>query len=164
MSNQRCCKRKAQASLEYLVIVAIATFLLIPVISLFFTSSTESAQLANANLITVMGKKIVSEAENVFYQGKDTKLRLTFNFPENLKNMTVLSSTPTNPFELTMHTEFEGLQTEFVFFSNVNMTFSEISDPCNPSTQAPDQFLGEGIKDVFIRSCGKYVVMYVYEG
>lgn len=156
-------KRLAQASVEYLVIVAIATFLLIPVISLFYSSSVESMTQSNSNLMTVIGRKIVSESENVYYQGKDSKLRLTFNFPAEITNLTIYRGDDTGPYELVFNNSFNGFPTDVVFFSHVNMTFSDMSDPCGNTTDfASSDVFREGVKDIYVHSCGKFVAVYLF--
>lgn len=159
--------KRSQVAVEYLVIVAVALFLLIPIAGLFYVSSNESANSADSNLLIIMGRKIISESENVFYQGKNTKLKLSFNFPDNIQYINIKSSSDNSLYEFIIGSDFNGLATEMVFFSYVNLTFSQdSSNPCaSPvASSASEEFISEGFKDVYVHSCGSYVTLYNYNG
>jgi len=162
--EKKMSKKKSQVALEYLVIVVIATILMMPAIQLFQSSSRDSANIANSNLISLLGRKLISESETVFYQGKHSRLGLSFNFPDNLNNITVRNKDQT--YELIMDAVFEGLHTHIVYFSHVNLTFSNSSGggPCEDVLPFPrKEFLVGGYKEVFVESCGDFVVIYLHD-
>lgn len=154
------CTNKGQISLEYLMILGIALFLLIPIISLFYTSTVESNNLSQSNLMILSGRSLSTSAENVYYQGKGSKIKVQLNFPE----MNNLSSLYNNSLsELVMSSEFDGLQTDFVFFVNTNLTFSDtFIDSCGHTSPFGASIMSSGPKTLFVESCGASVVIYEY--
>jgi len=114
---------RAQASFEYLMIVALALGIIVPTAFFFFRYSSDStSQLADIQLLEV-GRTVVNTAERVYYSGSGSKIQIEFTLPEEIVTMYILDhreivfniSTP------------QGIQ-DIVFYSEVNVT----SNNCNP--------------------------------
>lgn len=156
------CKSKGQVSLEYLVILGVALFLLVPIMGMFYSSTLESQNLNTANLIILAGRAISSNAENVYYQGNGNKIKVSLNLPDSVGLSTYFNNSET---ELVVSGVFDDLATDFVFFVDANLTFSNTSVKSCTSPKTNDgSVLGTGPRELFIESCGDYVVVYAYEG
>ncbi|MGM5484095.1 MAG: hypothetical protein ACQER9_04235 [Nanobdellota archaeon] len=160
---------KSQISVEYMVILSLSLMLIIPLIGFVYSSTEESITDANTNMILTTGKKMISVSENVYYQGKGSKILLELNLPPEIKNITVLNNDKSKniPSELVFNTRIDGKKTEFVFFSPVNITFNKMnpSYPCqNQKTSLGSNNMTGGINKFFVHSCGNNVSIYKYFG
>lgn len=154
---------KAQVSLEYLVVLGFALLLLVPVVSLFQASSAQSEDLTNSNLIILAGRAFLSNAESVFYQGTNSRVKVEVFFPGNIENITIANIAGSGRSELTFSAVFNGLESDFVFFSPINLSFGTASSPCSGGSLPPDSFLDGGNKIIFIHSCGGNVSIYEFQ-
>ena len=64
---------KAQAALEYLLIIAMTFAIIIPTVYLFFTYSRESNIKIIDFQISSIGRNIVNTAESIYYSGENSK-------------------------------------------------------------------------------------------
>jgi uncharacterized protein (UPF0333 family) len=143
---------KSQASLEYLIILGIALFLLIPIIGLFYSSSADSQSQTSSNLNIINGRKLVSSAETVFYQGKNSKLKVQLTFPDNIESIAIKNGT------LEITSVFDGETSAFVFFSSIPLALGDCDSQASFITD--NSFLAGGSKQLFVKSCGNNVSIY----
>ena len=161
-----CKQSKSQASFEYLVILGIALFLLLPVISMFQNSTSESNNLQKSNSIILSGRVLSSTISDVYYQGKGTRLKISFNFPEGVDLRSVNHTDPNGDYfsELIFTTDFSSLNSDFLFGVYSNLYFTNYSqNPCNLTYAARNisnlNLVGQS--SLFVESCGKgNVVVY----
>ncbi len=144
---------KAQVSFEYLLILGIAIFLLVPIFGIFYSSSIDAQVSSSSKQITLAGAEIVSTAEKVVYQGANSRIKLSLDFPGNIKNISIRDNNNT----LVMLADMNGISTEFVFFSSVKLNFNG----CKGTETG--NLTSEGKKEIYVESCGKNATIYTIE-
>src|SRR3989338_10663579 len=117
MAESHQANRKAQSSLEYLLVVALTFVIIVPTTYLFYNYSKESSQEITDAQITKLGRSIVDSAESIFYSGQGSKTVLELNVPENVYSAQIIDG---REFVFNVTTTF-GIS-EIVFFSSVNMS------------------------------------------
>lgn len=136
--------RKAQISVEYLLIMTMALAIIVPGSLLFYRYSEDSNEKLVAGQINQIGKKIVNNAEEMNTIGKNSWITLDISFPKSTRNVYVSG----NSALVIVYQTSIGL-TEAVFFSDVSLngTYSgNIS-----------QDFHSGFMKVKIESKGEYV-------
>lgn len=109
--------RAAQASMEYLLVVALTFAIMVPTTYLFYNYSKESGQEITDAQATKIGRNIVDTSETIFYSGRGSKTVIELNVPDNIVAAQIIDG---REFVLNISTTF-GVS-ELVFFSAVNMT------------------------------------------
>ena len=156
--------KKSQVSIEYLVILGFALLLLIPIVSIFQASSVQSEELANSNLVVLSGRAFLANAESVFYQGRGSRVKVELFFPSVITNVTTFKHSSSSQTELVFSTTINSVETDFVFFSPINITFGRQGDPCNTSSSVDSSFVSPGNKVFFVQSCGGFISIYEFTG
>ncbi|MBI2575270.1 hypothetical protein HYV82_05290 [Candidatus Woesearchaeota archaeon] len=77
----------AQISTEYLVIVGFALLLTIPTVVIFFSQSTQTVEQVSASEAKQIARKIVDNAEKVYYLGKPATTTITVSMPRNIESI-----------------------------------------------------------------------------
>lgn len=139
---------KSQASLEYLLIVALTFAIIVPATYLFYSYSKESSQEILDAQITKVGRGIVDGAEVIFYSGQGSKTVLELNIPDNIESAQIIDG---RELVFNMTTSF-GVS-EIVFFSSVNLT--TISSNCNANVCKLPELSSSGLKKVKIEAKNK---------
>ncbi len=80
--------RKAQYSVEYLMVTGLAFLILVPALFLFYQFSHSQSIEIEQNQILRLGSRMSIYAQEAYNQGLDTKLTLQEQFPGILKNIT----------------------------------------------------------------------------
>ncbi len=83
-------KSKAQAALEYLMIVGLAFVIIMPMIYMFYSYTISSQEEVSMAKIHKIGVDIVSAAEGVYYLGEPSRSTLNVNMPNGIFNVTIL--------------------------------------------------------------------------
>lgn len=84
--------KKAQASMEFLILMSFLTFVIISIIGIgFYYSSTindriKSSQVAN------FGNKVISASEVVFYAGEPSKSTISAYLPEGVSDLEIIEN------------------------------------------------------------------------
>jgi hypothetical protein len=81
--------QKAQASVEYLIIIGFVAAITIPLVLIFNTHSTEVNDKIVANQADSIGAKIADAAESVYYLGEPSKVTFRIKMPELVSNITI---------------------------------------------------------------------------
>jgi hypothetical protein len=84
---------KAQISMEYLAVLGIALLMLLPLGMIVYNHINFSNTEVNNQQARLIAKKIVENAESVYYVGYPTKTTIRAYFPENLVNATIYEKT-----------------------------------------------------------------------
>jgi ABC-type glycerol-3-phosphate transport system permease component len=145
--------KSAQVSVEYLIVLGIALFLLAPLIVLFNTSSQDTKDAANSKLIVIAGTEIISNAEKVYYQGRNSRIKLDLNLPSGIEQVNVSDGNKSLVF---VASTGEGF-TDFVFFSDVPLSMYGCTGEHNST------LITGGTKELFVESCGNNATIYVLE-
>jgi uncharacterized protein (UPF0333 family) len=129
--------RKAQISVEYVLVVGFALLMIIPVVVVFFKQTNELGDSLSISQAEKIVKRIAETAEVVYYQGEPSQNTLTMYFPERINAIYIGEN----------EISFEMLTTagtnDVFAVSSVNIT--GFLEP------------GSGIKKVRIKAYGNYV-------
>lgn len=117
---------RAQAAMEYLLVIALVTTLLIPASYIFYRYAQSSSERLKIGQIEKMGNDIVDAAETIYYLGAPSRQDLSEHMPEGVYNITIFNNWGVEPRvnELVFYTRFGGKPSEKVFFSRVNINGS----------------------------------------
>ena len=77
----------AQISMEYMVIVGFALLLTIPTIVIFFSQSTQTIEQVNTAQAKQIARKIVDNAEKVYYLGKPATTTIKVSMPSGVESI-----------------------------------------------------------------------------
>ncbi|HYD03047.1 MAG TPA: hypothetical protein VEC16_01995 [Alphaproteobacteria bacterium] len=81
--------RKAQVSMEYLIIFTVAFTMTLPLIAIYANQTNNiQADVTNAQLYKV-ATKISDYSEQVYYMGEPSQRTLQINFPDGINSVTV---------------------------------------------------------------------------
>ena len=142
---------KAQSALEYLMVIALAMGIIVPITYMFFQYSSESnVQIIDVQ-VTQIGRNIIDTAESVYYSGEGSKIVLEINMPENVEDVYIIADR-----ELVFKVITELGETEIVFFSDIDITIAEDGDLTD--------IAGVGRKKVEIQSDGNQVLIGKFVG
>jgi hypothetical protein len=148
MEEYHQAKCKAQASLEYLFVVALTLAIIVPTTYLFYNYSRESSQEITDAQITKLGRSIVDAAETIFYSGQGSKTTLEINIPENVESAQIIDGR-----ELVFNITTSFGTSEIVFFSFVNIT--TIASNCNANICKIPELANSGLKKVKMEAVSK---------
>jgi hypothetical protein len=81
--------KRAQVSMEYLIIVGFVAAITVPLILIFNTHSTEMNEQIIANQIDNIASKIVDSAESVYYLGESSKLTFRVQMPKKINAVSI---------------------------------------------------------------------------
>src|SRR3989344_5403258 len=121
--NGRCLLERAasscasQASMEYLLVVALTFAIMVPTTYLFYNYSKESGQEISDAQATKIGRSIVDTSETIFYSGKGSKTLIELSVPDNIRAAQIIEGR-----ELVLTISTAAGDSDLVFFSGVNMT------------------------------------------
>ena len=82
-------KKRAQVSMEYLIIVGFVTFIIIGILGLAFIYSGSIKDSIKVNQITGFASKIISTSESIFYAGYPSKATIPVYLPEGVENISL---------------------------------------------------------------------------
>ncbi len=141
--RKRGFRRRGQSSFEHVMMIAIAMLVLIPVIYMFYSySKSSTAEIRDASIMNV-GRKIINNAESIYYLGEPSRTTLEDSFPDGISNITILGNSTLDVYEL-------------VFTLDMNNSLVLSSDvPINGTFD--DASVSQGIKNILIESKGSYV-------
>lgn len=114
-------KKRCQASFEYLVIIAIALIILIPMIYMFQRYTIQSADTIQQNKIRAIGEDMVNTAETVYYMGYPARLTIQEDFPGGITGLNLTTDWSQNVNIITFN--ISG-RSEFAYYCNVNINAS----------------------------------------
>lgn len=144
--------KQGQGAFEYILVVGIALFLVVPGALLFYNYSLKTGDELTRSKIDMIGKEIIDSAEKVYYIGENSWQTIKLAVPENVNWIYIL-----NDNELVIEYESHVGVSQAVFFSDINITTpytmegkAYISDPTD---------VHPGLNIIKITSMGSYVVI-----
>jgi hypothetical protein len=147
--------RLGQAAFEYLVIMGVAMFLIVPGAFLFYKYSMQSSDDMIRTNIHFIGNQVVDTVEKVYYIGESSWESIKVELPDNVIWVYVLDNS-----ELVIGYNTQAGISEAVFFSDINMSTPFImgnqyfiSDPTSPGNNHT------GLTVIKILSMGRYVLL-----
>lgn len=134
---------KAQAAIEYLMIIALTLGIILPTTYLFFRYGSQSSdQIIDSQIIQV-GRGIIDTAETVYFSGESSKIVLQLNMPEGIEDINIIDNR-----ELVFNVTTSYGEIESVFFSTTNIT----SEFCTDNVCSLSSIAGKGLKGIKIES------------
>lgn len=97
-------KRRAQASMEYLLVMGFVLLMLVPIAIVFYEQNREMNTQSNEQQAYLIARKIVEKGEEMYYLGEPSQTTLRVYFPENMNNVTIWNGSVV--FELTRGSTF----------------------------------------------------------
>lgn len=118
--------KKAQSSVEFLLIISLAMFLLIPALALFSDFIQKATGDVVINSVDDIGNTLVSNVQSVYFHGPGAMLVIDINMPENVYNMSIEED-----HFLVITTSVQGKQADHLFYSDApiqaNISYSYYS-------------------------------------
>lgn len=125
-------QKKAQAAVEFLMIVGIALTMIMPAVFMFQQFSSEANEKVITGQINSFGREIVNNVESMYYFGEFSKTTLRFNFPDNIINVRINPPLNTGElYEFVITAYMYGGYTDFVYYSKI---------PIANETTSPTQY------------------------
>ncbi len=81
--------KKAQISMEYVVIVGFVAVLVIPMLLVFYTYANQTEDEIVSNQVMKIGNTIIDSAEAMYYLGEPSRTKIKAYFPKNIRNITI---------------------------------------------------------------------------
>ncbi|MEM4260561.1 MAG: hypothetical protein QXG00_04960 [Candidatus Woesearchaeota archaeon] len=139
--------KKAQISVEYLLVLGLTLALLIGVSYIFFQYSKVSSEKILKSEVNAIGNKIKTTAELVYSLGEGSMIKLEIKFPNELVSIDIIGRS-----EIMITTEFSNGRSESVFFSDI---------PINGTMGIPPTIsigqVHEGLNVISVKSKGNWV-------
>ena len=82
-------EKKAQVSMEYLAVIGISLFLIMPMVIIFYERSGSLQDDVNAAQLEKIGLDIIDAAEEAYYLGPPTQKSLDINLPQGIQAVTI---------------------------------------------------------------------------
>lgn len=143
---------KTQASMEYLLVVALTLVIIVPTSYIFYNYSKESSEeLTDAQIIKI-GRSIVDASESIFFSGQGSKTVLELNIPENVNSVVIIDG-----IELVFNVTTNTGVSEFAFFSAVNLTSQGSS--CNYNVCYLPEIASSGLKKIKLETINSNSVL-----
>ena len=130
-------EKRAQATLEYLIILGFVSGLIVPMVMVFTTHSTEINENIIINQADNIASKIVDSAESVYYLGEASKSSFTVKMPKNIDSISIGNN-------------------EVVFFVRKSNGLDEIVKYCTVPINGTIA-TSQGIHQIVVESKGDYV-------
>jgi len=112
-------RKRAQISMEYMVIVGFTLFMIMPIIIIYGAERQSMKEQVNAKQAQNIGRKIVDAAETMYYLGKPSKTTLKIYMPPHIQNITIANN------EIIFKMQFGSLITDVPSpYSTVNLSGS----------------------------------------
>lgn len=93
--------KKAQSSMEFLILIGFLTFVIIGILSIgYFYSGTINDRI-KSNQVHSFASKIMSTSEIVFYAGEPSKATISAHLPENVQDIEIIDNALVITYRLT---------------------------------------------------------------
>ena len=114
--------KRAQISLEYLMVMGFAMLIIIPVILVFFLQTEDIHDNVNLNQARRISRKIVNAAHSVYYVGEPSQTLIEVVMPEKINSINISGR------ELIFEIETQGGLTDIYEIADMNLTGSLSTD------------------------------------
>ena len=81
--------KKAQASLEFLIILGIAFVFILMLGGVFFSFSNTSQNSLDTQQVEKIGNELMTNVEKIYFRGVGNKIQYEARFPEAIQNMSI---------------------------------------------------------------------------
>jgi len=107
--------RKSQVSMEYLLIIGFSVFIIIILLAVAQTYSTEINDQVTANQLDRLAKEIINNAESLYYFGDPSSVKIKAYIPSNIQTIDITDK------ELTFTVRTKQGDTDISYTSNVDL-------------------------------------------
>ncbi len=83
---------RAQAAIEYLLLVAVVLAVLVPASYMFYDYSKQSSTEIKTSQVNKIGNEIVDRAEEVYYMGPPATVKFEAQMPDNVRGMWIATT------------------------------------------------------------------------
>lgn len=83
---------KGQFAVEHLLVIGIGIMIMIPVINMFYTYSTEQTNEMKVDQIIKIAHHIIDSSESVYYMGAPSKRTLEEQFPSGIRDIEIIDN------------------------------------------------------------------------
>ncbi len=80
---------KSQVSVEYMLIMGFATLMVLPLLLIYYTYSSDSKDAVGTGQAMQIARKIVDSSDSVYYLGRPSQTTLKLNFPESIQSTNI---------------------------------------------------------------------------
>lgn len=119
-------KKKAQSSLEFLMILGIALTIILILAGIFVNYSNTAKKGLDKQQITSLGEELISNIEKVYFLGNGNRVTQRSNFPQGIFNFTIEHLNISNG---TQYNQFEVINISFFDDGNINELIFYPSEP-----------------------------------
>ena len=78
---------KSQVSVEYMFVMGFAALMTLPLLIIYYTYSSDSANSVATSQALQIARKIVDSSESVYYLGKPSQTTLKLSFPDRIQSI-----------------------------------------------------------------------------
>jgi len=142
--------------MEYMIITALALFILIPIVYLFYEYSYGTSDGINYAQLNKLGNDIINNAESIYYLGQPSKAIIKGTMPESVTSIEIINDSNEDDYEI-------------VFTINENNEISFKSSIRIDSTNKDgvlktfdEEAFTKGVKSIKLESFGDYVNISIY--
>lgn len=82
-------KKRAQISIEYLIVIGFVVFLIITMIGVAFVYSSNIQDKLRSNQLDYFANKVISSSETVYYSGPPSKLTVKAYLPSGITGISI---------------------------------------------------------------------------
>ena len=82
-------KNRGQVSIEYMILIGFVTFGIVSIVVIAFYYSAVVKDDIRNNQVTILGNKIVTESERVFYSGAPSKRTVHVYVPDGVQSIEI---------------------------------------------------------------------------
>ena len=159
-------KKKAQSSLEFLMIFGIGFSIILVFSGLFFGYFNEEKNSLDSKHLENLGNKIIQSIEKVYFLGSGNRVTLNTNFPSGIRdfeiyhmnNITVDSKKISYDYiNITLENEISQIYTTNELYVRFNCKDCYHNLTTNISYLNDSSFLTAGNKKIRIENVGDYV-------
>ncbi len=148
----------AQASFEYLMILAIVLAMLVPGLYLFYARSNSTSVQLSVEQLGAIGNEIIQNVEYIYPFGTGSRTSISFTMPIGVSNMSVRGDpTSATGTEFVLNLSVNNVNVSLVYFSKYPLFIGN----CTNSMPLPQAFIqNPGKKTLYITSCGNNISVY----
>ncbi|MFT4310668.1 MAG: hypothetical protein ACMXYC_03475 [Candidatus Woesearchaeota archaeon] len=150
----------AQVSMEYLIIIGIASLIIIPSLYLFYRHNQETTFVVSTARAGVLGNEIIKESQQLYFMGREARNTISFNMPDHVHNISIY-----NRSELIISLSIRGKQHDLVYDTqNIPLAFAYNCTDVGHYTSFVHAGFDEGIlrpgdKRFVLQSCGDVLIL-----
>ena len=119
--------KKAQSSMEFLILMGFLTFVIIGILSVGYYYSNTINDRMKSSQINNFANKIISTAEIVFYAGEPFKLTISAYLPEGIEEIRIIDNDLIITYSLTTGRNVISFSSEVPMIENVSAELSSTS-------------------------------------